>query len=506
MTNSLSNPTSSNMPLLAELIDGLDVTITGSITDVSIAGLVQDSRHCKANYLFAALPGVASNGDAFIGHGVANGATIILTGLDVALPSDLDHAALIIIQAKEPAALLGQLLYRFYTAMGLRYPRVIAAVTGTNGKSSVVHFCRQLWQLMHQESASVGTLGIATGFHHIPAVHHLTTPDVVSLHQELLTLAAKDIDYVALEASSHGLDQHRLAGLPIKIAAFTNFSQDHLDYHSSLEHYKATKLRLITDILADDGVVIAHADEEWVEDIKACCDSHNYPLITVGKQGNSIAVKQHALHDDKQQLHLTVLGREYECIVPLIGDFQADNLLVAAAITSASGMHMDDIIYHMSEVMPVPGRMEMLRHANGAKIIIDYAHTPDGLSHALTSLRAFTGGKLITVFGCGGNRDSQKRAQMGAVAAELADHIIVTDDNPRHEDAGDIRRDILQACPQADNIHGRQKAITKAIGLLGANDSLLIAGKGHENYQIVGDDYLEFSDKKVVEFVLSALS
>jgi len=502
---------------LSELIDDYKGT-----QDPDILGLTADSRQVRPGSLFAALPGLAFNGADFIGDAVDNGAVAVLAGAESATAttiSALDDRKVDLIRAENPRLCFAQMASRFYP----QQPPVIAAVTGTNGKTSVVSFTRQIWQVLGIEAASLGTVGLMMGdvgdnpdSENLGSTH--TTPDPVALHQTLAGLAAQNIECLALEASSHGLDQYRLDGVRVGIAAFTNLSRDHLDYHGSERAYLLAKIRLFRDILAERGVAVLNADAEFYPEIMGLCRRRNIRVISVGgTPSDNFGASQRS----GPQMDIRLIGREmcargqriivtcenivYNIVLPLVGDFQAMNALMAAAIVIASGQKPGVVFKELENLVGVAGRMQFAaRHPSGAQVFVDYAHTPDALTNALKALRPHASGRLFLVFGCGGDRDAGKRPQMGRVADELADRIIITDDNPRSEVPSEIRRHILSSCPRGVAIGDRGDAIRSAVGELEEGDLLLIAGKGHETGQIIGSQTLPFDDVAVARQAVAA--
>ncbi|MBI3440498.1 MAG: UDP-N-acetylmuramoyl-L-alanyl-D-glutamate--2,6-diaminopimelate ligase [Proteobacteria bacterium] len=383
---------------------------------------------------------------------------------------------------------------------------VIVAVTGTNGKSSTVNFCRQIWQSMEHAAACLGTLGIiAPGIHRAGS---LTTPDPVTLHAEIAELEASGVTHLALEASSQGLDQYRLDGVHVTAAGFTNLTRDHLDYHGTMEAYLEAKLRLFREVLVDGGVAVVNSDMPYLKAVHDVCGQRGIRVIDFGRKAKDIRLsKQHPLTDG-QFIELIIFGERYELELPLVGDFQVSNALCALGLVLAADpdnrlLHMQGV-YALERLQSVRGRLEFAaKHPNGASIYVDYAHTPDGLETMLKALRPHTPRKLHVVFGCGGDRDRGKRPMMGEIAVRFADVVIVTDDNPRTEDAAFIRSEVMRGCISAGGsatpqkyteITGRREAIRTAIRHLKPDDVLVIAGKGHEQGQIVGKEVLPFDD------------
>jgi UDP-N-acetylmuramoyl-L-alanyl-D-glutamate--2,6-diaminopimelate ligase len=470
--------------------------------DPEIRGLSMDSRRVEPGFVFAAVPGTRTDGKRFVDDAVTRGAIVILTDD----PKSYDALArrtppVTIVGDDNPRRRIARMAARFYRPQ----PETIAAVTGTNGKTSVTVFTRQLWQGLGRPAASLGTIGIvAPGF---AQPGSLTTPDPVTLHSELNALAQSGIDHVAIEASSHGLDQYRLDGLRPKAAAFTNLTRDHLDYHHDMAAYRAAKWRLFAELLPRDGAAIVNLDDETGAELALMCAARGQRTIGYGRHARAalrlVAARPTATG---QELTLDLLGRRHDISLPLIGEFQAMNVLAALGLAVATGADIERATALLPSLQGAPGRMERVgTHPSGAPILVDYAHTPDALDNALKALRGHCQGRIVVVFGAGGDRDPGKRPQMGAVATLLADVTIVTDDNPRGEDAAAIRRAILEACPGAIEIGDRADAIRRGLAMLRAGDALLLAGKGHETGQIVGGRTLPFSDAEIARAALMAL-
>jgi UDP-N-acetylmuramoyl-L-alanyl-D-glutamate--2,6-diaminopimelate ligase len=470
--------------------------------DPEIRGLSLDSRRVEPGFAFAALPGTRTDGKHFVEDAVARGATVILTD-DPRSYEALTRRSppVTIVGDPNPRRRIARMASRFYRPQ----PETIAAVTGTNGKTSVTVFTRQLWQGLGWPAASLGTIGIVgPNFTHPGS---LTTPDPVTLHSELNALAQSGIDHVAIEASSHGLDQYRLDGLKPKAAAFTNLTRDHLDYHGDMAGYRAAKTRLFTDLLPRDGTAIINLDDETGAELARNCDLRGQHVLGYGRDERAalrlIAARPTAAG---QELTLELMGSRHEVALPLIGDFQAMNVLAALGLAVATGAALDRAVALLPSLAGAPGRMEQVgTHPSGAPILVDYAHTPDALENALNALRGHVNGRIVVVFGCGGDRDTGKRPQMGAIAKLLADIAIVTDDNPRSEEPAAIRRAILAACPGGIEIGERGDAIRRGLAMLRPGDALLLAGKGHETGQIVGAKILPFSDSDVARAALTQL-
>jgi UDP-N-acetylmuramoyl-L-alanyl-D-glutamate--2,6-diaminopimelate ligase len=363
---------------------------------------------------------------------------------------------------------------------------------------------RQIWIFEGRRAASLGTVGIDSPSGHVGLGH--TTPDPVRLHAELARLKREGVEHLALEASSHGLDQFRLDGVKISAAGFTNITRDHMDYHGDFAKYLAAKLRLFADLVKDSGVAVVNADAEHAGDFIAVAELRRLRLLTVGSKGNDLRLIHQAPHAHGQEIKLRYLGREYRVALPLAGSFQASNALVAAGLTLGLRDPPDKVFAALETIKGAPGRLELVaRTRRGAPIYVDYAHTPDAIETVLQALRPHVKGRLHIVFGCGGDRDKGKRPLMGEAATRHADAVIVTDDNPRSEDAASIRKDALAGAPGAREIAGRSEAIARAVAALGANDALVIAGKGHEDYQIVGTEVQPFSDRAEAVKVAEAL-
>ena len=455
------------------------------------SGLTSDSRLVKPGYLFAALSGAHTDGARFIADAVARGATTVL-GLPALAPV-VEALGVRFIADEQPRRRLAELAADYFRAQ----PEVIAAVTGTNGKTSVSVFLRQIWQRQGHKAASLGTIGLVSPFGVQQLAH--TTPDPVELHGLLAELAGKGVQHLALEASSHGLDQYRLDGVRLAAAAFTNISRDHLDYHPDFAHYLAAKCRLFRDLTPPAAPAVIYADVPYAEIVQAEARAQNLRLISIGSgNNNEIQICEAQSTPWGQHLRVKAMGRQFAVRLPLVGAFQAANALVAAGLAIGLGENEDAVFVALAELHGAPGRLEKVALApNGAPIFVDYAHTPDALENVLRAMRPHVAGRIIVVFGCGGDRDRGKRSVMGAVAASLGDVVIVTDDNPRSEDAAKIRQEVRAGCPAALEIGDRAEAIAAAIALIKPEDVLIIAGKGHETGQLVGGEVRPFSDHEV---------
>jgi UDP-N-acetylmuramoyl-L-alanyl-D-glutamate--2,6-diaminopimelate ligase len=471
--------------------------------DPEIAGLTADSRMAGPGFLFAALPGTRQHGGAFAGEAAAKGAVAILTDDPATLALDEDARRRIAIVADpNPRRRFALLAARFYG----RQPHTIAAVTGTNGKTSVAHFTREIWSALGHKAASLGTLGLVTPAGRRPGA--LTTPDPAALHRDLAALAEAGIEHVALEASSHGLAQFRLDGVRIAAAAFTNLTRDHLDYHRDMESYRAAKERLFGELLAAPGTAVLNADSPEFARLAALCRERGHRVIAYGSAaGAELRLLDGTPRPFGLRLAAELFGARHAINLPLVGAFQAMNVLAALGLVAAGGIAVETALPVLPRLAGVPGRLQLVgTTAAGAPVFVDYAHTPDALATVLAALRPHTPGRLAVVFGAGGDRDRGKRPLMGRVAAGLADLLYVTDDNPRGEDPAAIRRAILAAAPQAAEIGDRRQAIRAALAALRGGDALVIAGKGHESGQIVGSAVLPFDDAVVAREALRAMA
>lgn len=463
-------------------------------SDVDICGLTEDSRRIGKGFLFAAFPGSESDGRDFINDALRRGATAILTTHDTQILPAADNDVAVWIRVESPRALFAQMASVWFP----RRPERIIAITGTNGKSSTAFFLRQFWSRLGICGASIGTLGIHSDAR-VDTSAMLTTLAPVELHRLLQELKDEGITRVALEASSHGLDQRRLDGLRFNAAAFTGFSQDHLDYHGGMENYANAKLRLFEERLDSKACVVINVDMAIAQQAMDIAKQKAQRVITVGFDSNAdIFISSLASDTQGQSGICNFQGTRFDFRLNLIGAFQARNALTAAAFVIDEGFDPAQVFNLMSVIESVPGRMEKAAQYNNASIFIDYAHTPDALANALEAARPHTCARLRVVFGCGGDRDVSKRAQMGDVARTRADDVIVTDDNPRSENPDNIRHQILSACPDATEIGDRRDAIRHAVASLEPGDILIIAGKGQEQFQIRGNDVIPFCDRDEV--------
>jgi UDP-N-acetylmuramoyl-L-alanyl-D-glutamate--2,6-diaminopimelate ligase len=452
---------------------------------VHITGFAIDHRKVAPGNIFGAFKGAVVNGEDFIAAAIANGAIAIVAD-PAAVVGDALHIADV-----DPRARFAKLAAHYFSPA----PNMIAAVTGTNGKTSTVELTRQLWRMAGHNAASIGTLGITTATDQVST--GLTSPDIVTFLSNMAGLAREGVTHAVFEASSHGLDQHRTEGVKISVAAFTNLSRDHLDYHGDLDSYFSAKMRLFDEVVDANATAVIWADDEWSDKAITHVKKRDLRLITVGKNGKGIQIVNRTATQLGQILELRIQGEELKLNLPLIGAYQAANALTAAAIVLASGGEIENIVQHLTKLQPVRGRLERAAITRkGAPTYVDYAHTPDGLVAAIDALRPHAAGRLITVFGAGGDRDTGKRPEMGKVAAQGSDIVIVTDDNPRSEEPANIRRDVMRGCPDAIEIGDRRSAIEHAIEIAQSKDIILIAGKGHEQGQIFGAG----ADMRIVAF------
>ncbi len=463
---------------------------------MKITGLTPDSRLVLPGMLFVALSGSKANGMAYAAEAISRGAAAVLMGDKTDGAESLTAPVL---RSAEPRQALAYLAARFYAGQ----PDTVAAVTGTNGKTSVASFLRQIWAATGFEAASLGTIGIVTGKGEKALAH--TTPDPVSLHQHLAALAAEGVTHLAMEASSHGLDQHRLDGVRFSAGAFTNITRDHLDYHPTFEDYFQAKLRLFRELLPPGAPAVIDADSPGADRALEAARLSKLTLLTIGERGEAIALKGIEREGFKQRLILAHAGRSFSVLLPLAGAFQVSNALVAAGLALGLGASPEAVFPSLGRLQGAKGRLEYAGEtASGSPVFIDYAHTPDALVKALEALRPYVSGRLHVVFGCGGDRDKGKRPEMGRAAVSCADAVYVTDDNPRSEEPAVIRREILAGAPGAVEIAGRAGAIAAAADDLKKGDVLLVAGKGHETGQIIGKTVIPYSDHEAVAAALAA--
>lgn len=479
---------------LRELAGGIEATLTdslgGAAGEVAISGISADSRKIAPGDLFVAVAGVKADGAGFAADAVARGAVAVVSA------HPLDGLAVPVLVSADPRRFLALAATTFYADQ----PQTMVAVTGTAGKTSVVSFTRQIWAHAGLKAAQVGTTGVISPTR--DDYGSLTTPDPVSLMKLLAELASEGVTHAAMEASSHGLDQSRLDGVRLAAAGFTNLGRDHMDYHPTVDDYFAAKMRLF-DLLPKGSPAIIFADDEWSDKAAAAAKAAGQDVRTVGRAGDFITIKRIEHLRDAQVAEVHHGGEIYEVKVPLAGDFQIANALVAAGFAISTGVAPAIAFEALGKLKGAPGRLELIgKTASGALAYVDYAHKPDALSNVLSSVRPFTSGRIVVVFGCGGDRDKGKRPIMGEIATRLADVTIVTDDNPRSEVPETIRAEIMAAAPGATEIGDRREAIRHAVSLLHAGDTLIVAGKGHEEGQTVGTVVLPFSDHEEVRVAL----
>jgi len=454
--------------------------------DTPVTGLSADSREIKAGMVFAALPGTTMDGRDFIPQAITNGAVAILSVSDVT-------ADVPVISVSKPRLSYAQAAAKLFPGQ----PKTLVAMTGTNGKSSTVDFLRQIWAYAGFNAACFGTLGVTSSSGYKPMTH--TTPDALALHQTLSELAKEGVTHAAMEASSHGLKQYRMDGVNVTASGFSNLTQDHFDYHPSVQDYFTSKARLFIDLTPRGAPVVINTNDKYGQHLVEVCQGLGHDVLQVGWTGEDIRIDEVMPHAAGQKVTLVVSGMRYEVDLPLAGEFQVLNAVAALGLAMKTGVETSVAVEALEHLQGVAGRLELAGVKNGAPIYVDFAHTEDGLDKLLRSLRPHTAGDIIIVFGCGGDRDPDKRSKMGTVAAKLADQVIITDDNPRTEDAASIRTQVMKGCPDADEIGDRANAIAEGIQRLGPQDCLVIAGKGHEQGQIIGDKVIPFSDVAVAK-------
>jgi UDP-N-acetylmuramoyl-L-alanyl-D-glutamate--2,6-diaminopimelate ligase len=479
---------------LSDLLNGL-APLDPQTGAIEATGVTSDSRKVKRGDVFVAVPGTRADGLSFAAQAATAGAAAVVgEGGAPVLP-----AGAVFVKVDNARRALALLASRIYP----RQPAVIAAVTGTSGKTSVAAFTRQIWAALGYEAASVGTIGVVTGKREVYG--SLTTPDPVDLHRTLSELAAEGVTHLAIEASSHGLDQHRLDGVRVAAGGFTNLSRDHLDYHPSVDAYLAAKLRLFESLVADGGGAVIDVDHEHSAAVVAAARRRGLKLITVGHAGDGIRLVDAKVDGFTQAVSVEHAGKRHQFRLPLVGGFQVENALVAAGLSIATGAPAERVFAALASLKGAKGRLDLVGDRNGAPVFVDYAHKPDALEKAIEALRPYVKRQLVVVFGAGGDRDKGKRALMGAIAAKGADRVIVTDDNPRSENPASIRATILEGAARAASVReigDRREAIHSAVAALQPGDVLLVAGKGHESGQIIGDRTLPFSDHDEVEAAL----
>lgn len=475
---------------LAQLLPGL--SLPPHAASQIVRGLGEDSRKVERDFVFFALSGVKANGLAFANAALAAGACAIVCEH---APDGADASRFI--EVADTRLALARAAALFYP----RQPATIVAVTGTSGKTSVASFVRQIWSRQGRKAAALGTTGLITD----EGVDEgaLTTPDPITLHRTIDRLAGEGFSHLAMEASSHGLDQRRLDGVRLMAAGFTNLSRDHLDYHPDMESYLAAKMRLFDDLLDKGQTAVIDADGDYGSRVIDACRARGLNVFTIGAKGEDLRLVEAESATASTRLVVEHDGKRRDIVLPLAGAFMASNALVAAGLCIASGDDVDAVLTALASLQGAPGRLEKVGERHGAPVFVDYAHKPDALEKVLAALRPMTTGRLIVVFGCGGDRDRGKRPIMGAIATRAADVVIVTDDNPRSEEPAAIRAEILKAAPGALEIGERASAITHAVAMLRAGDALVIAGKGHETGQKIGSITLPFSDHDAARHALA---
>ncbi len=473
-----------------------DAELDARHAGIEVDGVTADSRNVKSGDLFAAIAGTKADGLGFVAGALKAGAAAVMAERAPQGPIPTGVAFARVANVRLALALAAAKLYP-------RQPKTIAAITGTSGKTSVAAFTRQIWSALGLSAASVGTVGIVSPKGE--TYGSLTTPDPVALHRSIDTLAGEGVTHLAIEASSHGLDQYRLDGLRLAAGGFTNITRDHLDYHPGFDAYLAAKLRLFSDLLNPGAAAVIDVDHAHADAVFTAAKTRGLSILSVGRKATGIRLLEAGIDGFAQHLRLDYGGKEFQLRLPLVGEFQIENALVAAGLVIATGSAAEAVFPALETLKGAKGRLELVGSSRGAPIFVDYAHKPDALAKALEALRPYVSGKLVIVFGAGGDRDRGKRPLMGAVAAENADRVIVTDDNPRSEDAASIRAAILAEVRGAAEIGDRREAIRSAIAGLQRGDVLLIAGKGHETGQIIGDRTVPFSDHEAVAAALKEL-
>ncbi len=481
--------------LLSELLQsGIDVEMPTWASRVDIANISADSRHVGSKGLFVAVPGTKADGGQYLMDAQARGAIVAIAAKGANVPRTV---AIPVLRVADPRRVLSTLAARFHA----KQPETIVAVTGTSGKTSVADFTRQILCTLGHRAASLGTIGMVTPDR--AEYGALTTPDPMALHASLSKLHSEGITHLAMEASSHGLDQHRLDGVRLSAGAFTNLGRDHLDYHPTVEAYLAAKMRLFRELLPAGAPVVINIDGDRAGDVMAAAEEHGARVLTVGRGGETLRLMNTGLDGFAQILTLQHGGKTYDVRLPLVGAYQVENALTAAGLAIATGGDPARVIAALSSLKGVKGRLEIVGEARGGLGVVDYAHKPEALVAALDACRPFATGRLITVFGCGGDRDKGKRPIMGEIAVARSDIVIVTDDNPRTEEPAAIRAEILAGAKGAREIGDRAEAIRTAVAMMQPGDVVLVAGKGHETGQIVGTTVLPFSDQDVLANALA---
>ena len=480
--------------MMKKLSNLLSFEIPKEYAGFEVEDIVDDSRKVKLGDMFIAVSRTNKDGRNYINDAVKQGAGFIVSESLDGKNEIMREEGIFHIKVKNVRAELAHIAAKFYPS---EFENLIA-VTGTNGKSSTVSMIRDILNFSRRSAASIGTLGIISENSQEKLPGNMTSPGALELHKIFHKLAGKGIKNVALEASSHGIHQQRLDGLNFKVCAFTNLSQDHLDYHKNMENYWAAKERLFSEIALQNSVFIVNDDDPYSEKIRKIAKNRKIKCIGYGKTSKDLKIESIEPSKKFQKIQFSFEEKNYAFNLPIQGEFQVYNSFCAMLSCFAIGLKINDILMKLEKIKPISGRLELVAEPRGAQIYIDYANTPDALQNALTSLRKITKERLFIVFGCGGDRDKTKREIMGQIASDYADVIFVTDDNPRTENPAEIRKMILKGCPDAVEVDRRKKAIEDAVDFLKAGDVLLIAGKGHEDYQIIGTQMIHFSDKEVV--------
>lgn len=455
-----------------------------------LEGVTVDSRQVKPGFAFVAIRGIEQDGHKFIDQAIINGASLIVHQDGVIKQNNIEY-----LQVEDSREYLSLLAAQFYT----KQPKYILGVTGTSGKSSVVHYIREIFKLLAKKSVSIGTLGILGD---LEIQSSLTTPATIDLHEILDKIANNGIEYAEVECSSHGIDQHRLTSVKFTACGFTNFSQDHLDYHQNMEEYFAVKKKLFN--IMHSGIAVLNTDISEYKELLQHCVTSGHKVISYGKSKDAdIQILSIMPHDDLQKIEFKIEDVIYKLEIKILGEFQVYNIACAIGLIASTGIKYQDIVPCLAHLDAAPGRLDFVANYNNAKVFVDYAHKPEALRQVLINLKSMTKNKLHVLFGCGGNRDQSKRQLMGEIACEFADYVIITDDNPRNENPSQIRQNILLGCnKRAKEIGNREEAISYALKSLQPGDNLLIAGKGHENYQIIGNNQIYFNDKEKVKELL----
>lgn len=480
--------------MIKKLSNLLSFRIPKEYTEFEVEDIVDDSRKVKLGDMFIAVTGTNQDGRNYINDAMKKGADFIVSESEKGINEIIRDEGVFHIKVKNIRKELSHIAAKFYPS---NFENLIA-VTGTNGKSSTVSMIRDILNFYGKSAASIGTLGIISENLQEKLLGNMTSPGALVLHKIFHKLVEQEIKNVALEASSHGIHQHRLDGLNFSVCAFTNLSQDHLDYHKNMENYWAAKERLFSEVAPQNSVFIIDDDDPYSKKIREIAKNRKIRCIGYGKTSEDLKIERIEPSKKFQKIDFLFNKKNHSYNLPIQGEFQVYNSLCALLSCFAIGLKVEDILAALEKIKPISGRLELVAEPHDAQIYIDYAHTPDALKNALTSLRKITKEKLFVVFGCGGNRDQTKREIMGQIASDYADVIFVTDDNPRTENPAEIRKMILKGCPDALEVDRRKKAIEDAVDFLKAGDVLLIAGKGHEDYQIIGTETIHFSDKEVV--------